>query len=77
MTRWLVTYQEGYYLSVVVSDQATGYEPSHWVCLRYLHFAPENPEDGKMYLLVPVYPGCPGQSPESRRMVVCVVVSES
>jgi len=32
------------------------------VCLCYLHFAPENPEDGEMYLLVPVHPGCPGQS---------------
>jgi len=23
-------------------------------------FAPENPEDGEMYLVVPAYPGCPG-----------------
>jgi len=30
------------------------------------------PEDGEMYLLVPAHPGCPGQSPESRKMVVCV-----
>jgi len=44
------------------------------VCLCYLHFAPENPEDGKMYLLVPAHPGCPGQSPESCKMVVCVCV---
>jgi len=30
--------------------------PDSWcVCLCYLHFAPENPEDGKMYLLVPVF----------------------
>jgi len=42
------------------------------VCLCYLHFAPETPEDGKMYLLVPAHPGCLGQSPESHRMVVCV-----
>jgi len=41
------------------------------VCLCYLHFAPENPEDSEMYLLVPAQPGCPGQSPESCKMVVC------
>ena len=35
-------------------------------------FAPENPEDGKMYLLVLAHAGCPGQSPQSRKMVVCV-----
>jgi len=46
--------------------------PDCWcICLCYLHFAPENPEDGKMYLLVPAHPGCPGQGPESRKMVVC------
>jgi len=44
--------------------------PDFWsVCLCYLHFAPENPKDGEMYLLVPVHPGCPGQSPESCKMV--------
>jgi len=51
--------------------------PGCWcVCLCYLHFAPENPEDGEMYLLVPGHPGyptCPGQSPGSCKMVVCVV----
>jgi len=26
------------------------------ICLCYLHFAPENPEDGKMHLLVPAHP---------------------
>jgi len=31
------------------------------VCMCYLHFAPENPEDGEMYLLVPAHPGCPRQ----------------
>jgi len=39
-----------------------------------LHFAPENPEDGKRYLLVPAHTGCPGQSPESCKMVVCLCV---
>ena len=29
------------------------------ICLCYLHLAPVNPEDGEMYLLVPVHPGCP------------------
>jgi len=28
-------------------------------------------EDDKMYLLVPAHLGCPGQSPESGKMVVC------
>jgi len=45
-----------------------GVHPSGWqsiqivvVRLCYLHFAPENAEDGEMYLLVPAHPGCPGQ----------------
>jgi len=42
------------------------------VSMCYLHFAPENAEDGKMYLLVRADPGCPGQSPESRKMVLCM-----
>jgi len=47
--------------------------PDCWcVCLCYLHFAPENPEDGDMYLLVPAHLGCPGQSPESCKMIVYV-----
>ena len=49
--------------------------PDCWcICLCYLHFAPENPEDGKMYLLVMAHPGCPGHSPDSHKMVVVVVV---
>jgi len=44
------------------------------ICLCYLHFAPENPEDGEMYLLVLAHPGCPGHGPESHKMVVVVVV---
>jgi len=43
--------------------------------LCYLYFAPENPEDGKMYLLVLAHPGCPGKSPESHKMVVVAVVA--
>ena len=43
----------------------------------YLHFAPENPEDGKMYLLVLAHPGCPGQGPGSHKMVVHVCVCDS
>jgi len=46
------------------------------VCLCHLHFAPENPDDGEMCLLVPAHPGCPGQSPENCKMV-CVVCSSS
>ena len=49
--------------------------PVYWcICLCYLHFAPENPEDGEMYLLVPAHPGFPGQSPESSKMVVWLCV---
>ena len=44
------------------------------ICLCYLHFAPENPENGEMYLLTLAHPGCPRQSPESHKMVVVVVV---
>jgi len=29
---------------------------------------------GRMFLLVPAHPGCPGQNPESCKMVVVVVV---
>ena len=41
------------------------------VCLCYLHFVAEN-QDGEMYLLVPAHLGCPGQSLENCKMVVCV-----
>jgi len=45
-----------------------GVHPDCWcVC----HSAPENPEDGEMYLLVTAHPGCPRQSPESCKMFVC------
>jgi len=27
-----------------------------------------------MFLMVPAHPGCPGQNPESHKMVVCVCV---
>ena len=37
-------------------------------------FAPENPEDGEMYLLVMAHLGYPGHGPESHKMVVVVVV---
>jgi len=49
-----------------VSLDWVAFHPDCWcICLCYLHFAPENPEDGKMYLLVPAHPGC--------KMVLCVV----
>jgi len=58
-----------------ISLDGVAVHPDCWcIYLCYLHFAPENPEDGKMYLLVPAHPGCPGQSPQSRKMVVCVCV---
>jgi len=56
-----------------VSLDGVAVHPDCWsVCLCYLHFAPENPEEGEMYLLVPAHPGCPGQSPKSCKMLVCV-----
>jgi len=52
-----------------------GWQSIQIVGAKHLHFAPENPEDGKMYLLVPAHLGCPGQSPQSRKMaVLCVCV---
>ena len=59
-----------------ISLDGVAVHPYCWcICLCYLHFAAENPEDGKMYLLVPAHPGCPGQSPESCKMVVVCVCS--
>jgi len=56
-----------------ISLDVVAVHPDCWcVCVCYLHFAPENPEDGEMYLLIPAHPGCSGQSPESCKMVVCV-----
>jgi len=58
-----------------ISLDGMAVHPDCWcICLCYLHFAPENPENGKMYLLVPDHLDCPGQSPESREMVVGVVI---
>jgi len=54
-----------------VSLDRVAVHPYCWcICLCYPHFAPENPEDGEMYLLVLTHPGCPGQNPESHKMVV-------
>ena len=56
-----------------ISLDGMAVHPDCWcICLCYLHFAAENPEDGEMYLMVPAHPGCPGQSPQSRKMVVYV-----
>jgi len=58
-----------------ISLDEVAVHPNCWcVCLCYLYFAPENPEDGKMYLLVPAHPDYPGHSPESCTMVVCACV---
>jgi len=58
-----------------ISLDGVAVPPDCWcICLCYLHFAPENPEDGEMHLLVPSHPGCPRQSPQSRKMVVCMYV---
>jgi len=51
-----------------ISLDGVAVDPDCWrICLCYLHFAPENPEGGKMYLLVLAHPGCPGHSPESHK----------
>jgi len=58
-----------------ISLDGVAVHPDCWcICLCYLHFAPENPEDGEIYLLLPAHPGCPGQGTQSRKMVVCVYV---
>jgi len=37
-----------------ISLYGVAVHPDCWrICLCYLHFAPENPEDGKVYLSVP------------------------
>ena len=60
-------------MGVPISLDGVAVHPDCWcVCLCYLQFAPENAEDCKMYLLVPAHPGCPGQGPETCKMVVCV-----
>ena len=42
-------------MSLSISLDGVAVYPDCWcVCLCYLHFAPENPEDGVMYLLAPV-----------------------
>jgi len=60
-------------VGAVISLDGVAVHPDCWcICLHYLHFAPENPEDGKMYLLVLAHPGCPRHSSESHKMVVVV-----
>jgi len=58
-------------VGVLISLDGVAVHPDCWyVCLCYLHFA----QDDEMYLLIPAHPGCPRQSPQSRKMVVCVCV---
>ena len=60
---------------VSISLDEVAVHPDCWcICLCYLHFSPENPEDDEMYPLVLAHPGYPGHSPESHKMVVVVVV---
>jgi len=57
-----------------ISLDGAAVHPHGWcICLCYLHFAPENPEDGEIYLLVPAHPGCPGHR-EPKNGCVCVCV---
>jgi len=58
-----------------ISLDEVAVHPDYWcICMCYLYFAPENPEDGEMYLLVLAHRCCPGESPECHEMVVVVVV---
>jgi len=60
-----------------ISLDGVAVHPECWcICLCYLHFVQENPEDGEMYLPVLTHPGCPGQSPESHKMVAVVLVDD-
>jgi len=57
-----------------ISLDGMAVHPDCWcVCLCYLHFAPENPKDGEMYLLVPPHPGCPDKVHKAVKwLCVCV-----
>ena len=58
-----------------ISLDGVAVHPDCWcVCLCYLHFAPENPEDGEIYLLVLSHPGYLRQSLASCKMVVCMCI---
>ena len=60
-----------------ISLDGVAVHPDYWcVCLCYLNFAPENPEDGEMCLLVPAHPGCPRQTLESCKIVVLCVLGD-
>jgi len=55
-----------------ISLDGVAVHPDCWcICLCYLHFAPENPEDDEMYLLADT--GYPLHSPESHKMIMVVV----
>ena len=47
------------------------------VCLCYFHFAPENPEDGEMYLLVPAHHVVPDKFQRAVKwLCVCVALQK-
>jgi len=57
-----------------ISLDGVAVHPDCWcICPYYLHFAPDSPEDGEMYLLVQLTWVVP-DSPESCKMIVCVCV---
>ena len=56
-----------------ISLDGVAVHPDCWcICLCYLHFAPENPEDGEMYLLVTAHLD---KVQRAIKMVLCVCVS--
>ena len=57
-----------------ITVDEVAFHPDCWCISMCFHFAPENPEDGKMYLLLLAYLGCPGHSTESHKMVVVVLL---
>jgi len=58
-----------------ISLDGVAVHPDCWcVCLCYYLHLHQKIQKMAMYLLVPAHPGCPRQSPESCKMVVCMCV---
>ena len=68
LTCWFCTFPNAEYLYALnrAVDWTLATNRCEYLTVLSLHFAPENPEVGKMYLLVPAHPGCPGQIPEEQ-----------
>jgi len=59
-------------MGALVSAGEVAVHPDCWcVCLCYFHFAPVNPEDCEMYLLVPAHTGCTKVQRAVKWLCVC------